>query len=126
MKKHQLLKGRHLLIDVFGCDIREMNDKDKIREFLKNLVKKIDMKQLSYVYVYDAVDEELDGITGFVVITTSHISIHTFIDTKHFWLDVFSCKKYDKKRVIEFIMKEFNVERKNIKTKTVIRGYKNE
>lgn len=107
------MKGKHLLINGFNCNKEKINSRKRIRSFLKRLVEEIDMKFLSQPKVYRAVKGEPDGVTGFVIITTSHISIHTFIDTNHFWMDVFSCKDFDEKKVITLTEREFDCKTNN-------------
>lgn len=113
------MRGYHLIIDAFKCNKEKLDNFVFIKEFLINLIKQIDMEILSGPYLSKAKGGEPPGITGVVVITTSHISIHTFTDTKHFWLDVFSCKEFDKDNVIKIIKKEFEMEK--IRTRFLIR-----
>ena len=44
------------------------------------------------------------GLTGFAVLTTSHISIHTFPLTSEFRFDVYSCKPFDYDKVKEMVV----------------------
>ena len=117
--------GKQLLIDAFDCDLEKINNKKRVRAFLDNLVTEIGMKRLSKVYAYRAVKGEPDGVTAFVVITTSHISIHTFVPTEHFWLDVFSCRDFNEKKVLKLVMGEFDVKEENINYQIVKRKSKN-
>lgn len=43
------------------------------------------------------------GLTGFVVVDYSHISIHTFTKHQEALIDIFSCKPYDKTAVQKYI-----------------------
>jgi S-adenosylmethionine decarboxylase len=104
-----MMRGYHLIIDAFKCKKEKLGNFVFIKEFLINLTKQIDMEILSGPYLSKAKEGEPDGITGVVVITTSHISIHTFTDTNHFWMDIFSCREFDKDKVIKIIEKEFGV-----------------
>ena len=113
------MRGYHLIIDAFKCDKEKLDNFVFIKEFLINLTKQIDMEILSGPHLSKAKEGEPPGITGVVVITTSHVSIHTFTDTNHFWLDVFSCKEFDKGKVIKIIKEEFVVEK--IRTRFLLR-----
>ena len=60
------------------------------------------------------------GISGFVMIAESHISIHTFPDRQYVNIDIFSCKDFDDKRAIDKIVETFDLEK--IKVWIVDRG----
>jgi S-adenosylmethionine decarboxylase len=56
---------------------------------------------------YDGGDVPEDwGVSGFVIIAESHLSIHTFPDKGFFAFDAFSCKPFDLRsaivRVVDF------------------------
>ncbi len=114
-------QGQHLLIDAFNCNAEKINNKKLIRIFLKDLVEKIHMEILANPKVYSAALKQPGGKTGFVIITTSHISIHTFTDGNYFWLDVLSCKPFNIDVVVKAIEKEFECE---IESQTIMRKTK--
>ena len=41
------------------------------------------------------------GVSGFVLIAESHISIHTFVERHYVNIDIFSCKDFDADQVIK-------------------------
>jgi S-adenosylmethionine decarboxylase len=45
---------------------------------------------------YDAPKPEDSGISGFVIIAESHISVHTFPRKSYVNIDIFSCQSFDK------------------------------
>ena len=47
------------------------------------------------VYTYHGPTPEDWGVSGFVIIAESHISVHTFPDRGYVNIDVFSCKEFD-------------------------------
>lgn len=49
------------------------------------------------------------GVTGTCIITTSHISIHTWPLRHRFALDVFSCKEFSSSAADDFLRSRFNV-----------------
>ena len=57
----------------------------------------------------DTADE--GGVTGTCIITTSHLSIHTWPLRHRFSLDAFSCKNFSKERAIGFLSDRFLVKR---------------
>ena len=50
------------------------------------------------------------GLSGFVLIAESHISVHTFPDRNLINIDVFSCKKFDVDKVIEYAIRLFSID----------------
>lgn len=54
------------------------------------------------------------GITGFCVISTSHVSIHCWPLRKFFSMDVFSCKDFDVRKALDVIQRYLQVAQVNI------------
>lgn len=115
--------GPHLTYDGYDADPVRLNDMQTVFTFLLNLPAIIGMQRLTQPYVlsYDGADLPNDyGVTGIVIIATSHISIHTYPYDKTFFLDIFSCKAFDEEKALAFIRKTFGakIEDRNL----VIRG----
>lgn len=53
------------------------------------------------------------GVTGTCVITTSHVSVHTWPLRQRFCLDVFSCREFGEREVRDFLWERFNVKRRS-------------
>jgi S-adenosylmethionine decarboxylase len=68
-----------------------------------------------YVFKYYAPIPEDWGISGFVIIAESHISIHTFPEKLYLSVDVFSCKPFDADKVIRDITEIFEIKKSEIK-----------
>ena len=76
---------------------------DSLRDWLKNYPSKIGMTRISppYVLRYVGAKPEDWGISGFVFIAESHISIHTFVESNYVNIDIFSCKDFDADKAIK-------------------------
>ena len=113
--------GQHLTIDASLCNRKKLVSQTFVYDILNNLPAKLNMTKMTLPYVAKWKDKwaKTEGISGFVMIAESHIAIHTFPEGNSFWLDVFSCKKFDKKKVINIVKKELEV--KKIKAKFLIR-----
>ena len=87
----------HLVIDGHGCDAAELSDAERVRRFLDEFPDRISMTKITppAVYTYHGSTEEDWGVSGFVIIAESHISVHTFPDRGYVNIDVFSCKEFD-------------------------------
>lgn len=103
----------HLVIDGFGCDYNQAGDPEHIRQFLDSFPESIEMTKISdpLVTIYHGKHPEDWGVSGFVMIAESHISVHTFPERSHINIDVFSCKEFDAKKASEQITNHFQLER---------------
>jgi S-adenosylmethionine/arginine decarboxylase-like enzyme len=78
-------------------------DTEFTKSWIRDLVKKIDMKILYSPRAVRCDKEGNEGISAFCLITTSHICLHSWEKTEPnlVQLDVYSCKDYDKNIVIK-------------------------
>jgi S-adenosylmethionine decarboxylase len=87
----------HLIIDGYNGDVQRMQDADFIQQLLDVYPSKIGMTKISSPKVsrYDAPEPDECGVSGFVGMAESHISIHTFPGQGYVSIDIFSCKEFD-------------------------------
>jgi len=110
--------GPHLMVDGYDASYEVLASVEAVTNFLEELPKEIGMTKIMppYVFKYDGGDKPEDwGVSGFVIIAESHISIHTFPEKGYFSIDIFSCKDFDVDRAIEIIKEYFGTERLEIK-----------
>lgn len=115
--------GPHLTYDGYDADCLRLNDMQVVFDFLLKLPTIIGMQRLTQPYVmsYDGADKPNDyGVTGIVIIATSHISIHTYPYDKTFFLDIFSCRRFDQEKALAFIRKTFSAKKEEVNL--VVRG----
>ncbi len=117
LKKPEYGFGAHLMLDGYGCAREQLEDLSLIYNFLSEYPAKIEMTKIMppYVFRYDARNPEDWGISGFVLIAESHISIHTFPEKNYLSLDIFSCKEFDSKRAISYVKQLFGVQKSEVK-----------
>ena len=101
--------GPHLMLDGYGCDREKLEDLNAIYKILDELPARIGMTRIMppYVFRYSGLKPEDWGISGFVLIAESHISVHTFPDRGYVWVDIFSCKGFDATQAIDNIKERF-------------------
>ena len=89
--------GPHLMLDLFGCPVERLTDIDFIFNVLDTFPEKIGMTKVlpPYVFKYHGEEPADCGVSGGVLIAESHISIHTFPDKQHVFIDIFSYKAFD-------------------------------
>lgn len=117
--------GPHLTIDLHGCNKEKSINLDFIYKLLDELPELIGMHKISSPQVFLQKDNpysfDRGGISAFVLIAESHITIHTFPGNKgHVFIDIFSCKGFDVERAINYLKDKF--EAKEIKSKLFDRG----
>lgn len=85
------------MLDGYGCARARLEDLDLIYRVLDELPPKIRMTRIMppYVFKYSGLKPEDWGISGFVLIAESHISIHTFPEKGFVSVDIFSCKSFE-------------------------------
>jgi len=101
--------GPHLFLDLNKCNPDKLKDLDFIFNLLNDLPEKINMTKITqpYVFKYSGLVPEDKGITGFVVIAESHISVHTFEEKGFVFIDIFSCKDFDYEFARKYIIDAF-------------------
>ena len=88
---------------------RPLVTEKSVRKWLRNLVKKIDMNIIKGPYASYVSKEGNRGVTGIVMIETSHISIHVWDEERPALVqcDVYSCAEFSSNEVLaEFVMME--------------------
>jgi S-adenosylmethionine/arginine decarboxylase-like enzyme len=100
--------GWHLILDCANGDIDKTKDIEHITKWIKQLVIDIDMVPYGEPQVFHFGDGNLAGVTALQFITTSNILVHFMDDTGNFYLDCFSCKRFDEQIVIKSIQDNFH------------------
>jgi S-adenosylmethionine decarboxylase len=112
----------HATIDGYGGDASRLADVELIRSVLDRYPNEIGMTKISVPHVIEYVGEKPEdwGVSGFVLIAESHISIHTFVERRYVWVDIFSCKGFDASKAIEDLQRTFGLS--SVKTRLLERG----
>lgn len=117
--------GLHLTLDAYGGSKTKLFDMKRVFKVLNELPAMLGMKKLTTPYVVDAppvTPKDQGGISGFVMIAESHISIHTFPDKGFLTADIYSCKAFDTPKALEFFKKNFDL--KEMEVNIIKRGLK--
>ena len=100
-------KHKHLIIRAEV--IRPITSEKEIKKWLRKLVKKIEMNIIKGPYASYVSKEGNRGITGIVMIETSHIAMHVWdeISPALVQCDVYSCAEFSSSEVLmEFAVME--------------------
>jgi len=114
--------GPHLMLDGYGCDKKKIQDLNLIYRILDELPDRIGMTKIMppYVFKYTGVKPEDWGLSGFVLIAESHISIHTFPEKNFVSVDIFSCKGFDAEFAGRYFQQAFGIEK--VESRVLDRG----
>jgi len=101
----------HLIIDGYSGNAQKMQDVDFIYQLLDAYPSQIGMTKISLPQVskYTGSKPEDWGVSGFVLIAESHISIHTFPERSYINIDIFSCKEFDAEQTIRDLQQQFGL-----------------
>jgi len=98
-----MIYGYELIINVKDC---KNISRDSLKTFVLTLCKKIEMKRYGDCRIVYFGKDEFRGYSLLQFITTSSIVGH-FTESEAF-LNIFSCKKFDKNIVIDFVKDWFD------------------
>ena len=112
----------HLIIDGYGGDISKMWDMETVRSFLTEYPDNLGMTRITdpNVIEYNGPNHDDAGVSGFVIIAESHISIHTFPRRNYVNIDIFSCKAFDDVQALKDAKKLFDLS--DVKSLVLDRG----
>ena len=101
----------HLIIDGYNGNVQKMQDVDFIQQLLDVYPSRIGMTKISPPKVSKYVGSKPEdwGVSGFVLIAESHISIHTFPERSYINIDIFSCKEFDAEETIKDLQQRFGL-----------------
>ena len=105
----------HLIIDGYIQNPEKITDTEFIYEFLNMYPEQINMTKVSTPHVSEYNLQE-QGISGFVLLAESHISIHVFPDQSYVSIDIFSCREFDALQAACRLEKQFGLS--SVKTRT--------
>jgi S-adenosylmethionine decarboxylase len=89
-------------------DVSALDDPEQIGSFLSRMVAGIGMRILDGPHTKtELVDDARYGHSGVVLLYESHAAIHTYPARRSLFLDVFSCKLFDVRSVVEISHETF-------------------
>ena len=103
--------GKHLVLDAGGCSPRMIGCPIVIKNFTKDLVKRIDMVAYGDPQIVMFGTGNKKGYTLIQLIETSNIAAHFVEENNTMYLDVFSCKDFDPSVVKETVREYFDAQR---------------
>lgn len=109
--------GRHVLAEIYGCDFEILNDANKVERVM------VDAALEAGAEIREVAFHKFSpqGVSGVVVISESHLAIHTWPELGYAAVDVFTCgDKVDPWDACNFLTGEFHA--KHLTAKEMKRG----
>jgi len=112
----------HLMLELYNCDRELLSNEPLLRRVLDEYPGRVDMEKVRPVHLYDIeTSNPLDaGMSGFVVIAQSHISMHAWPEYGEVDIDICSCKEFSQEDAIAFAKEMFKSD--DVEAHFVIRG----
>lgn len=112
--------GLQLTLDGYAADQKLCGDVTNLYNVLMQLPSHIGMRRVGFPHIIKIDEPGIKGLSGFVFIMESHISIHTYEERGFVTADVYSCKTFDEKKTSDFLTQAFNIQ--VFESNTAIRG----
>lgn len=112
--------GVQLLAEIWECDQEKLNNVKLVEEIMVNAARKADAEIREVVFHRF----EPQGVSGVVVISESHLTVHTWPELAYAAVDIFTCgERVDPWVALESITQDLNAEDANVME--ISRGMKN-
>ena len=112
----------HLMLELYGCDRQLLSDEPLLRNVLEEYPARVGMERVSPVHLYQIETSNPldDGLSGFVVIAQSHVSLHAWPEYGEVDIDICSCKEFRQEDAIAFAKEMFQTD--DVEAHFVVRG----
>lgn len=109
--------GIHAIVELYGCSEILLDDIRFVKKVFKHAVKVSGLKCIhEFFHKFNP-----HGITGFALLTSSHIALHCWPEYKYASLDIFACDR--RKKVLKAIkVFEKSFEPMKVKKRILERG----
>jgi S-adenosylmethionine decarboxylase len=103
--------GRHVISELWGCDFEKLNDMQQIEQIF------VDAALKSGAEIREVAFHKFapQGVSGVVIISESHLTIHSFPEHGYASIDVYTCGDMDPNIAADYIAEALNAQtRENI------------
>ena len=109
-KKHKTI-GEHYIVEASGCNPEVIGSVDKVQDIL---VKAAELAKVQ-VWAISVHRFPPHGVSGVVVISESHLSVHTWPEEGYAALDIYTCGENSKpEEALRYAIKEFGAKEVHI------------
>ncbi|MGI6037946.1 MAG: adenosylmethionine decarboxylase [Limnochordia bacterium] len=95
--------GRHILCEAYGCDPEVLNHRELIEQIMVNAALAVgaEIREVAFH------NFSPQGVSGVVVISESHLAIHTWPELGYAAIDVFTCGHVNAQQACDYIIQHF-------------------
>ncbi len=109
--------GEHYIVEASGCAPEIIGNVEKMQEILVKAAQKANVK----IWAVSFHRFPPQGVSGVIVISESHISVHTWPEYGYVALDIYTCGEYSNpEAAVNFALQEFKAE--NVHISEITRG----
>lgn len=101
--------GTHLLVNLYGCPAEKLEKKDVVVTLLNDIVSRAQLTKVGEnAHQFDPI-----GVTAFILLAESHISIHTWPEKDGFAaVDIYTCADAERnERAFQALLENFQPQR---------------
>ena len=100
--------GRHVISELWGCDLTILNNVNQIEQIF------VDAALRSGAEVREVTFHKFapQGVSGVVIISESHLTIHSFPEHSYASIDVYTCGDLDPIVAVEYIAEALNARKR--------------
>jgi S-adenosylmethionine decarboxylase len=103
--------GRHVISELWGCDFEKLNDLEQIEQIFADAALKSGAEIREVAFHKFAPQ----GVSGVVIISESHLTIHSFPEHGYASIDVYTCGDMDPNIAADYIAEALGAQtRENI------------
>lgn len=96
--------GRHVLCEAYGCDPEVLDDRDQVENIMVQAALQAGAEVREVAFHKFAPQ----GVSGVVVISESHLAVHTWPEYEYAAIDVFTCgDTVDPWDALDYLIKHF-------------------
>lgn len=99
--------GQHALLDLFNIDPAAASDPNQVRELLLHAAK---LAHATVLQAYFHHFGENNGVTGVLLLSESHMSIHTWPENRFAAIDIFMCGQHQIYQATEYLQTAFQAQ----------------
>ena len=102
----------HLMLELYNIEREILSNESLMRRVLDEYPAHIGMEKVSPVHLYDIdTSNPLDaGLSGFVIIAQSHVSLHAWPGYGEVDIDICSCKEFSQGDAVAFAKEIFQTD----------------
>ncbi|NPV87940.1 adenosylmethionine decarboxylase [Coprothermobacteraceae bacterium] len=112
--------GRHYIVEASGCNPNVLNDINKVEEILIEAARQANATVVTSTFHHFYPQ----GVSGVVVVSESHLAIHTWPERGYAALDIYTCGDHtDPKKAVDYVVQHLGA--KDVTSTFMLRGIEN-